>query len=112
MVGGEIDEVIAVGEELRPAMCAVLRGVQRGRFDRRSPGDRNLEKRAPDVRSEDDDAFGAPRTASRIRGIADRQRSAAGDIESTEFASREEGQLAAVGRPEREGTVLSLFDGM
>ena len=60
MASREINEVIAIREELRPAMRAVFGEIDGGDSDRRSPGRRHLEKATPNVRREQQHAFCAP----------------------------------------------------
>lgn len=100
----------AAGKHPRPAMEAfAARGIQRSKQRWCSTGCGHLEQ-AAGQHSIQDAAVAAPRPASGRRHVADYQWRPARQIDSSQLASREEGDGLAVRGPERIGGALGSGD--
>src|SRR5205809_1778877 len=104
---GAIEEVAAVGQEVREVVHLLLARLIQRQGDRRAARLRNAVQRAKDVGSEDDHAVAVPRRAAPTRCIAKRLRGTARGVNFLELAVREKSYEAAVGRPERIRRPLS-----
>src|SRR5262245_7640286 len=104
--GRPVEEVTAIGEELRqvvPALlCAKSRCWPGVATAVRDSKDRSAQRR------KQDDAVAAPRSAEPPRGIRQRLWHAAGDPGLPELTVRKERHGLAVRRPEREGGTVGF----
>ena len=98
----EVQIVMIVGEELRPAMRRfVMRRVHLRQRRRGAAGGRHPIQRRLSVRREHDHTAAAPRAAASVRRRGEHARRSSGEIDALERAVREEAERLAVRRPER-----------
>ena len=99
VVGGEINEVLPVGHELRPAMRSVM-AAQFGQSHGSSTGGGYAGQRLGGKRLERDRAVFTPGSSARADLVANDHRRAAGNVNALELAVGEEADRAVVWRPE------------
>src|SRR5687768_15690850 len=97
----EVDELVIVRQELRPAMRGLLRpGIESGCWSRLAAARRDAEQPAVRVRRKKNDAVPAPCAAAPVRSLREDPRRPAGEIDPPQRPVREETKGLAVWRPE------------
>src|SRR5215470_6738477 len=102
MIGGEIEKVLAIGEEPGPAMRRVILRIEFGDRSRSATGGGNLVEDFANARREDDDFARSPGTPAGRRSVAQGANCVCADIKRFQFAVAEEPDARTVRRPERE----------
>src|SRR5207244_12244591 len=87
---GAIEEVAAVGQEVREVVHLLLARLIQRQGDRRAARLRNAVQRAKDVGSEDDHAVAVPRRTAAIRRVAKRLRGTDRGLNSLERAGSQQ----------------------
>src|SRR6266700_5132742 len=103
----EIQEVLSIRQEVRPAMRIVLHSIHFGHRDRRSAfGGHNVQWHI-DLRAKENNAARTPRAAASVLRIAQAERRPTGRVNTLELLVGKKTYRAAVWRPKGITRALS-----